>query len=230
MFMTKATLRFDRRGSAGSLAAFLAGATDLIGQAHHVVWSLFGDKKGTRNFVFRQTGSGLSKPVLLYSPEAIIDKHGLWDIETKPFELPAELRPGEEVAWAIRVNPTIKRGNTKHDVVALARARAGHEARAKGETEIPSVEETAAIEVPQWLLPRLERAGLAANTIHHESHNTVRFCHGPRGKGQLITMALSDLHGTSVVHDTAALLTALATGIGPGKAYGCGMLLLRRAS
>ena len=40
----------------------------------------------------------------------------------------------------------------------------------------------------------------------------------------------TDLRGTGTVTDPAALVHALREGIGKGKAYGCGMLLIRKIS
>jgi len=229
MFMSTARLRVGHRGSTGALATYLAGASDTIGQAHHLIWSLFGDRNGDRPFVYRQTGPGLSHPVLIYSHVPVVDSHGLWDVETKEFSLLGELAAGDEVVWSIRVNPTFKHGNKRHDVVARARREAGAKAREGGETEIPSVDELASRVVPEWLRPRLAKAGLDADEIRLLAHGTQRFTHGIRDRRQHVTLAASDLRGRARVADAQALRAAVASGIGPGKAYGCGMLLLRRA-
>lgn len=229
MFMTTASLRTGRRGSTGALATYLAGASDTIGQAHHLIWSLFGDMNGDRPFLYRQTGPGLSKPVLIYSRIPVSDAHGLWDIETKEFSLLDELAAGDEVVWSIRVNATFKHGNKRHDIVARARREAGEKAREVGDARIPSVDELAAIVVPDWLKPRLAAAGLETGAMSLVSHGTQRFSHGLRDQHRQITMTASDLRGNAKVIDPEALRAAAEKGIGPGKAYGCGMLLMRRA-
>jgi CRISPR system Cascade subunit CasE len=198
-----------------------------------LIWSLFGDKNGNRDFLYRQTGVGLSQPVLLYSQEPVVDHHGLWNVESKKFSLLDQLRVGDQVVWSIRVNPTIKTGNKRHDIVTRARRLEGDKARESGHGEPPSVEELAARLVPAWLRPRLKAAGVEPGDIHLESHVTKRFGHDLRAKHRHenpVTLATSDLRGTANVTDIDVLRAAAAKGIGHGKAYGCGMLLLRRAA
>jgi CRISPR system Cascade subunit CasE len=222
MFMSKVRLRTSERGGTGALAAFLAGASDRIGQAHQIVWSLFGDKEGKRDFLYRLTGTGPSEPILIYSPEAVDDRHGLWDVATSRFVLANELSVGDRLIWSIRVNATIKVGSQRHDVVMHAR-RGGDQAH---------WDDIAQRTVPPWMETKLAAAGLEAPALAMmvEAYTRRRFAHDPRSRGQAVTIATTDLRGTGTVTNSDALRAALLAGIGSGRAYGCGMLLIRRAS
>jgi CRISPR system Cascade subunit CasE len=220
MFMSSARLKAGERGGSGALAAFLAGSAENIGQSHHLIWSLFGDRNGRRPFLYRLTGSGPTQPVLVYSQEKPEDHHDLWDLETKPFALPDQLKAGDRVAWSIRVNATVKSEGKRHDIVMRARRAGGSE----------GLDALAARLVPLWLEPKLRDVGLnsGADDMLVESYARRRFAHNPRGRGAAVTIATTDVRGIGTVTDQNALGGAVRGGIGSGRAYGCGMLLLRR--
>lgn len=220
MFMSSVRLRTGERGGTGALAAFLAGSVASIGQVHHLVWSLFGDKDGERDFLYRMTGRGPSEPILVYSPEPVSDPHGIWKAESRPFVLADRLVAGDRLAWAIRVNATVKTGSRRHDLVTHARHGGDDSHR----------DDIAQRVVPPWLEPKLADAGLQApaGIMAVEAHISRRFQHDLRARGNPITLGTTDVRGTGVVTDAVALRKALAAGIGSGRAYGCGMLLIRR--
>jgi CRISPR system Cascade subunit CasE len=50
-----------------------------------------------------------------------------------------------------------------------------------------------------------------------------------RGKARDIELGVLDLEGTLEVCDPQAFVAALGHGFGRGKAFGCGLMLIRRA-
>ncbi len=221
MHFSSVKLRTDRSGGTGALSVFLAQNARVIGQSHHLVWSLFGEKGGKRDFVYRMTGIDPSKPILIYSADPVCDEHALWDVETRPFLLPERLAAGDPVQWQIRVNATRKTPDGKrHDIVTAAK-RSGDEAH---------WEEVAQRVVTPWLADKLKAAGLDAPTsgMAVQSYTKLRFSSDARRFGQPVVVAATDVRGTATVTDPALLREGLLKGIGAGRAYGCGMLLIGR--
>lgn len=72
----------------------------------------------------------------------------------------------------------------------------------------------------QWWTDRAGRCGLRLQTVQMNSADYLQGRNGDR----LIKHAANRFDGTAVVTDPAALRTAILTGIGRGKAYGCGLL------
>ncbi|MBP2315536.1 type I-E CRISPR-associated protein Cas6/Cse3/CasE [Azospirillum soli] len=217
ILFSKIELRPDADGSSGALVAYLARTAQSLGHTHHLVWSLFGDRGGDRQFLYRMTGAGVRQPILLYSAEPPKDTTGLWTVESKSMPLPQAA--GERVAWSIRVNPVVSRDGKKHDVVTDARRAAPKDER---------WDETARRVVPAWLAPRLAKVGLDASLdgMVVEGSAKHQFPHD-RG-GRPVTVRSIDVSGTATVTNPAALASGILNGIGSAKIYGCGMLLLRR--
>ena len=232
---TRARLRTGP--GASSLAAFLASASGRIGHGHHLVWSLFGNCDGNRPFVYRvcrDRGAAVPDSYLLYSTVAPEDRHNLWDLERRTFGLPDALRAGDRVLWSIRVNPVVKSDGKKHDVVGRALREWQAAYPNASPEERPRVDDLARTMVPRWLAPRLEQRGLLAapDVMTVECHRRERFLKSPneiKAPREPVVISMSDVAGLGEITDPAALREALSTGIGGAGAYGCGMLLLRRA-
>jgi CRISPR system Cascade subunit CasE len=75
-----------------------------------------------------------------------------------------------------------------------------------------------------WLLARCERLGITADnpeSVRAEGYELHR------GKGGTLRLSTVDFSGRLRVLDPVALRRALFAGVGHGKAFGCGLLLLR---
>jgi len=229
---THATLNTGQ--GASSLAAFLVASSGSIGRGHHLVWSLFGDRGRVRPFVYRGLGANASDGYLIYSETPPVDRHSLWRLEQREFRLPESLRAGDRVLWSLRVNPVVKSGNKKHDA-ALRAWREWCEANpSAGAAERPSVGDLARKVVPDWLAPRLARHGLAAKPAEMvvEAHRRERFLkdpNAPRDRANDVVVWMSDVGGVGEVTCPETLRAVVCRGVGGAGAYGCGMLLLRRA-
>lgn len=219
ILFSKVELQPDADGSSGALAAYLARTAQSLGHAHHLVWSLFGDRNGKRSFLYRMTGTGVRQPILLYSAEPPADGTGLGAIESKSMPLPEAA--GERVVWSIRVNPVVSRDGKKHDVVTDARR-----ASLAGE----GWDGTARRVMPAWLAPRLAKLGLDAPAEAMVVEGSARHAFAHDRGGRPVTVRTVDVSGTATVTDPAALAAGLLSGIGSAKVYGCGMLLLRRGA
>lgn len=241
MFVSRVRLR-GGRGGAGALAAFLSRSAESAGQAHHLIWSLFGDRGGARHFLYRMDGPSASRPVTVLSPEPPRDPFGLWEVETKRFALLENLRDGDAVEWLLRVNAT-----RKHEVVEGGKARTKRRCLVSNARRAGDARDDLAIAaeaVPAWLAPRLLAGGLGPTTpveaqgpeadaaalardMAVTAFTRARFGRGP-GERDEVTVSATDLRGRAVVRSADALRAALPVGFGAARAYGCGLMLLRR--
>lgn len=217
--------------------------------AHQALWKLFGrgpDQK--RDFLYRADERSPRPGFLVLSaaaPES--DDHGLWSVETKAFA-PA-LRVGQRLGFRLRASPVVRRGEgdgearrtRRHDVVMDLRKKLARQSRPTWAG--PDLVRDAGI---VWLesqaaragfrIPKLERDEIREDGLLEEStpelavrvdgyrqHRILR-----RGE-RPITFSTLDFEGVLEVADPAAFLGRVAQGFGPQKAFGCGLMLLRRA-
>lgn len=220
MHFSRLTLRAD------------ADPRKLIGlngyREHQALWNLFeSDPEADRDFLFRRDEQSRQPVYYLVSARQPADREGLWHVETKPYE--PQLREGQTLAFSLRANPVITRtdaeGRSKrNDLLMDLKKQTGWQ-------EAAAAERTALAELIQqagelWLSNRQERIGaridkvLADGYRRHQSYT--------RKQKQPIRYSTLDLQGALTVIDSKKLLSALLHGIGPAKAFGCGLLLVRR--
>lgn len=197
-------------------------------EAHQALWDVFSDGPDrTRDFLYREMEPGTFLAVSSREPAP---RPELMRSQIKSYA--PRLRAGERVLFSLRVNPVRKtrdeRGKqVRHDIVQDLRKRLLADGT-PGE-ELPPRLDLAEQAAQGWLAARGERLGLAPEdaTLMAEAYDNQRF-RKARGGRQVVVSTL-DLRGFATVTDPDALRTALFAGIGPAKAYGCGLLLVRRA-
>jgi CRISPR system Cascade subunit CasE len=198
-----------------------------LSDVHRLVWSWFGDHPDReRDFLYRHEGEGLTTRFFTLSARPPVDPGGLWRIESKPFA--PRLSPGERLMFSLRANPTRKKSGgqnqgKRHDVVMNAKVAA----RSSGDEPLPVAEliETTCID---WLSSRAQRCGfeMAGGDVRTDGYRPVRFPRGPRQPDASVTMV--DFEGRITIRDPSQFIEALTAGIGPAKAFGCGLMLIRR--
>lgn len=179
----------------------------------------------------------------------------LFDIQTKPFA--PVLRAGDTLGFRLRANPVVARrepeakNSSRHDVAMDAQRRwlqatcdqrqlpstgtkgdlraallahsdyhgkAGHD---RLESELTQAVATAN---HQWLATRADKYGFTLETVQATGY---RWNALPE-KGRNAGFSSLDYEGLLTVTDSERLLLALKHGIGPAKAFGCGLMLIRR--
>lgn len=199
--------------------------------AHHrLIWSLFaGDPEATRDFLWRSEGRGrfiiLSQRPPVQAP--LFDRP-----ETKEFD--PDLQAGDRLAFALRANPTRTektgelssggRERKRHiDLVMDALKPVPREARANMRMKV--AQEAGA----RWLEAQGGHQGFAPDHIAVGDYS-VSVLPGYRGRrlGQP-QFGIVEMTGILTVTDPSAFLAALARGFGRAKAFGCGLMLIRRA-
>lgn len=215
-------LRLSRAPKAAALNSLLNPQDDgaRLDAHHKLLWSVFTDGPDrTRDFLWRDEGDGRFVTLSARPPVA----SDLFDApEVKEFA--PLLSPGDHLAFALRANATrTRKAAGRVDVVMDALHGLPKGARAD---ERMAVAQTAGA---GWLAGQGAKAGF--RLIHCEvgDYSTIALpgYRGPR-KGQP-QFGILDMSGVVEVTDPAAFVPQLALGFGRAKAFGCGLMLIRRA-
>lgn len=187
--------------------------------AHHrLVWSAFADKpERARDFLWRrEEGAGRFLALSARPPH---EQSALFEVETKTFD--PLLAPGDRLGFELRFNPTVDRKEAGRSDVVMDRLKPlPKEQRAARRDRCA---ETAARE---WLETRAERDGFRVEAFSVQSYRTERV---RRGSGRRDgTIGVVDARGALTVDDPQRFLVRLAMGFGRAKAFGCGLMLIRR--
>lgn len=191
---------------------------------HKLAWRLFSDhEERERDFVYRWSREA-GEPVL-YVVSAREPKDGLeeFDVQTKAYE-PA-VKAGDWFEFSLMANAVVKRRSQdgrqqRHDVVLQARR------------DDPSLseEEASLTAGKSWIDAQGTRHGFRVEStgFRINEHSTRRF-KKPKGSDE-VSLSVIDFEGLLECTDPVAFQAALFNGIGPAKAYGCGMLMIRRVA
>lgn len=217
--ITKATLA----PAARNIGALLAETAAADG-GHRLLWTLFptdGDARKPRDFLYRRIDD---RSYLVVSPTAPIDGHGLWQLGPKPYQ-PHPIK-GERYTFILRANPALairqgQRASVRVDAVMHAKRAA----RAAGQAWGREQEEAAALD---WLFKRENAIGVRFDKAVCLVHDYTQV-HVPRKNDKTIAFSTVDYEGGFTVDDAEKLTHALLSGIGKARAFGCGLMLIRRA-
>lgn len=195
---------------------------------HKLIWQLFSERSDTRDFLFRREQQGHWPFFYVLSRHEPVDEKNLWDIECRPFQ--PRLASGERLAFALRANPVRVRKisddpavktRRRDDVVAdLKKHR--YPDRQQRPPLAAIVHEAGA----EWLAERAGRCGFEIEFVHPDGYRQHRL-YKP-GADRPISMSTLEFNGVLRVVDGERFLETLRHGIGPAKAFGCGLLLVRR--
>ncbi len=227
-YLSQVRLKHD--ASVRALAPLLLGQTQNTGNsrhpAHHLVWSLFADSvERRRDFLWREMEIGV---FLILSDRHPVDQHGLFDIDT-PKSFQPNLEAGDRLRFSLRANPVVRRKDvkrrrsTKHDVVMDALRSFPTSERSLNRI---NTMRSAGVE---WITRVGTRAGfkLFANDVsvdRYAQHRVAR-----KGAAPPMLYSSLDFEGMLTVSDPSTLVSRIAQGFGSAKAYGCGLMLIRRA-
>lgn len=189
--------------------------------AHHrLLWTLFADAPDRkRDFLWREHQAG---EFLIVSARPPGESSLFARIDTKPFE--PVLAEGDRLAFDLRANATrTKKGVGRVDVVMDVLHAGGPNGRAERRMEVAQAEGAA------WLTRQGKRLGFAVERCDVTDYS-VRALPAYRGKraGQP-QFGVLDLQGLLKVTDPVRFRAALAEGFGRARAFGCGLMLIRRA-
>lgn len=194
---------------------------------HRLLWTVMPDDiqvrraNGEAAFLWRR--DDLPGRYYVLGPAARPDS-AFFHVETKQFK--AHLTPGDRLQFILRVNATVDRrvggraSRQRADVAMdlLRPVAVGERAAARDK-----LAEKAARD---WLAARGERDGFYLDALHLDGYRAMVIRRNPHRPGRI---GIFDLQGLLTVTDPAAFLGRLASGFGRAKAFGCGLMLVRRA-
>ncbi|MFB2533182.1 type I-E CRISPR-associated protein Cas6/Cse3/CasE [Paracoccus sp. p3-h83] len=214
-------LRVARDPAVAALDALLDPAHDgaRMDAHHRLLWSAFaGDPTATRDFLWRAEGQGR---FLVLSPRPPGHSPLFDPPEVKPFA--PDLVPGDVLEAVLRVNATrARKGVGRVDVVMDALHGVPRGERAAQRMAV------AQVAAQDWLAGQGAQHGFDPLAVAVQDYSTVALP-GHRGKraGQP-QFGVLDLTARLRVTDPPAFVAKLAAGFGRAKAFGCGLMLIRR--
>lgn len=149
----------------------------------------------------------------------------LFDVESKPFEV--NLSPGDRLQFVLRVNATVDRrsggrdGKRERSDVAMDLLHAVGKSERAGRRQ-----EIAARAAKEWLAARSKTGGFSLEALHLDGYRAVVIRRNPKKPGRI---GVFDLRGLLTVTDPTAFVARISGGFGRAKAFGCGLMLIRRA-
>jgi CRISPR system Cascade subunit CasE len=215
------------------------------GDAHHrLVWGFFPKKEEGRDFLYRAEGQAEHLVFYTLSKRPPEDTSGLWIVdEPKPF-LP-RLSSGQILEFSLRANPVRRSlanpdeqvqarvarrsdkhrhsSDQKHDVVMLEKRRL-----TLAKEPVPQESELVQQEGERWL--RQKEIGVRWCEVRADGYQQHRIWR----RGGAATFSTIEFSGLLEVTDPARMIEQLWAGASPGlgsaRGFGCGLMLVRRAS
>lgn len=223
LFLTRARLKRDApvAALARQLMPAEPGARTLA--AHRLIWALFADGPDrARDFLWRQEAPGQFLALSSRPPAPLDD---LFQLDTKDFA-PA-LSVGDRLGFSLRANPVVSRAQAtgqrgkRHDVVFDALLHVPLADRAGQRLAVVAEAGRA------WLARQGTAHGFTVDgAAAVDGYLRERI---PRDGAKPVVFGRIDIAGRLTVQDPALFLIALTAGFGRSRAYGCGLMLIRRA-
>lgn len=195
--------------------------------AHHrLLWAAFADSDDRRrDFLWREEGPGTFLTLSARPPVA-------GDLFEKPDvrDFAPALSPGDRLSFALHANATRDRkGTGRVDVVMDALHGVPQAERAARRMQIAQDEGGA------WLARQGERAGFRLLkrgenwSVDVNDYSVMALPHHRGARKGQPQFGILDMTGMLEVTDPKAFLARVATGFGRARAFGCGLMLIRRA-
>lgn len=234
LYLSRVRLR-DTPNVAALAHVLLPNETNArISATHRLLWSLFADTPDRRrDFLWREDGgeSWRRRTFLILSARAPQDAHDLFAIDEPKVFAPV-LSPGERLRFRLRASPGAAESHPGGEgrgkrVDPLARALRGLSPEERRKTRDAVTQRVGA----EWLARQGRAAGF--RLVVDEDGPRLRVEGDawrvlPRENGRPVRFSSFDLEGELVVEEPAVFVVALARGFGRAKAFGCGLMLIRR--
>jgi CRISPR system Cascade subunit CasE len=199
---------------------------------HDLIWSFFADDPNRkRDFLYRYEKSGNLPTFYCVSERIPEDISGVWHIESQRYE--PVLQVEQRLSFSLCANPIrTKRDDEKkhhrHDVVMNAKNQLKTEGilREKWPSEAEIVQKHGF----EWLARKGEQYGFRVREqeVRADGYHQEQF-YKAKGKHQ-VNISTIDFTGLLTVTDPERFTDALYGGVGSAKGFGCGLLMVRRAS
>jgi CRISPR system Cascade subunit CasE len=190
---------------------------------HQAIWDLFADDPDRRrDFIYRVDSIGKWPSIYTVSQRAPKDNRELWDMVTKPYD--PHIHNGMKMGFSVRVNPTCKRDDKRHDVVMDMK----YKLRSKDKicSQGKSMAEIVIESCEKWLTERSQKNGFKVLQVRIDGYQQMRFFKAKGGTP--IQYSTVDFAGILEVMDEGLFKKVLFDGLGPEKGFGCGLMLVRK--
>ena len=233
-------LRLSRKPAALALDGLLnpEAPGPRLDAHHRLLWTAFTDGPDRRrDFLWRAERAG-EFLALSARPPAAGDLFEPPEVK----EFAPELKPGDRLAFALRANATRTRKTDRrtasgkehkqHIDLVMDRlypipGQTALEDGALGERPARRME-LAGEAGAAWLSRQGETAGFRLIGARVEDYSVVALPGHRRSRSGRPQFGILDMTGALEVSDPAAFLTGLGRGFGRAKAFGCGLMLIRR--
>lgn len=178
---------------------------------HQLLWQLYPDDA---QFLFREADRGSFVMVSSAVPDPDRPKTRLFEVESKPYQ--PMLRAGDTLAFDLRACAAVCRDGRRHDIVQDARKRGDTRSRLEIAQELGGA----------WLARKGQAHGfdlLHATVNGYEQHQAMQ-----QRSGREVRFSTLDFQGVLRVTDPSNMVEALTHGVGRAKAFGAGLMLVRR--
>jgi CRISPR system Cascade subunit CasE len=239
LYLSRARLRAGHERLGPLL--FPSDPAHRMGATHRLVWAMFPRDLTERPFLYRETspshaaGPATRSELMVLSKLPPNDAEGLFELETKPF---APILPvGQRLRFSLRANPTAqkseiaadgKRKSRRYDVVMAALKKLDQVERVAARPRLIQQEGRA------WLQRQSESAGFSLPELAEVNIDGYeQFDVDPEGRRAIrakrAVHSRLDFDGLLEVTDPVLFLSRLAEGFGRARAFGHGLMLIRRA-
>ncbi len=198
---------------------------------HQLLWESFpnrGDEE--RSFIYRKERGGHSSFPFFYLVSEIApisDRNFLQVLGIKEYD--PQIVEGELLSFSVRINATIskkvpgKKNSVRHTIWQDARAEG-----LKNGLEDENLAEFIDLTTKEWLVSRAERNGfsISCDDFIVEGYEKITFTKKKNQKE--ISFGVVDYTGTLRVTNPLRFKELLFKGIGRSKAFGCGLMLVKR--
>jgi CRISPR system Cascade subunit CasE len=243
-WFTRLTLKRDS-GTVAPLIAVLApdDGGEAMSTIHRLMWSVMPEAQQRRwdraaperparaPFLWREVDR--ARRYYLLGPRPV-ENSPYFEVETKPFSL--ALSPGDCLSFDLRVHATVdrkfgerapgyplrKRIDVAMDAL-LAEERGKPDEKANRAGRRAPAAETAARE---WLKVQGPQNGFRLLAMGLAAYRVERV---PRGRGNAARLGVFDVTGLLEITEPDLFGARVRKGFGRAKAFGCGLMLLRRA-
>lgn len=189
---------------------------------HQWLWRFFPSAEGTpRDYLYRRADQGQTLRFYVVSQRPPVPFTEAWTVRTKPYS--PQLDVGHELEFELKANPVVTRQldgkHKRHDVVMDAKCRA----QAEGAQSVSShaLMQSAC---SAWLKSQGTKHGFS---IEEEDLLVEGYVQHSAKQGRLRFSSV-ELRGRLTVTQPDAFHSMLVRGLGHAKAFGCGLMLVRR--
>lgn len=211
---------------------------------HQWLWTFFPDvAAGERPFLFRRTllsdadliAFDLAKTCYyVVSSQVPVSPNALWRVQSKPYA--PVINEGDVFAFDVRVNPIVTRNKKRFDVVMDAKTQlakqhgfASWKAMGKHKPDQPLYDFAYEASL-KWMTERSDCNGfrLINDSFGVESYRSPTNSQRYKQSAKEPLISTIDLNGRLQVTDVEKFTLLLQLGLGPAKAFGCGLVMIRR--